>query len=411
MADLTDQQFLSQDPEVLGLQRQRQLANLLTGQAFNAPQGQMISGHYVKPSALQQALPMINAAIGGMTNANLDTKQQEMADMLRGKQSEAMQQYIKASQGTPAQMYPQQAGPMPNGGNIPQQIQTPATGPNYAEMLKAASGRYASPMLQAAGAELLKPIKTAEGETVSRLNFGPGGGTTVMAQGAEKKTEAIRGYEMAKSQGYPGSFFQYEAELKRAGAPSVINQVGASLAGQAGDLFKESKATAAVGYNAITSADKILNSTNKAITGPLANARLTGLQLADTLGVTGKGEKEKLAATREVLQETGKLALSAPPKGQGQVSNYERDLYQRAASGDINFTPTELNLIAKRAKDFGEYQIQQHKELLQAGAELGPDVGKMAKLYKVTPPQSVAPSQPAQTSNVRSLADQILQGK
>ena len=181
------------------------------------------------------------------------------------------------------------------------------------------------------------------------------------------------------------------------------------LAGQTGKLFEESKATAASGYNAITSADKILNSTNKAITGTMANARLTGLQIADTLGVTGKGEKEKLAATREILQETGKLALSAPPKGQGQVSNYERDLYQRAASGDINFTPTELNLIATRAKDFGQYQIKQHNELLKAGAELGPDVAKMAKLYQITPPQSIAPS--AQSSNVRNLADQILQGK
>ena len=220
MADptnLTDSQFLSQDPEVLGLQRQRQLANLLTGQAFNQPQGQVISGHYVKPSALQQALPMINAAIGGITNANLDTKQQEMADMLRGKQSEAMQQWIKASQGTPAQMYPQQAGPMPNGGNIPQQIQTPATGPNYAEMLKVASGRYASPMLQAAGAELLKPIKTAEGETVSRLNFGPGGGTTVMAQGGEKKTELIKDYDEAvRSGAFKGSIVDYDLMRRNA---------------------------------------------------------------------------------------------------------------------------------------------------------------------------------------------------
>jgi hypothetical protein len=83
MADLTEQQLINTDPEVLGLQRQRQLANLLTGQAFNQPQGQMVSGHYVKPSALQSALPMINAAIGGMTNANLDTKQQAMAERLR----------------------------------------------------------------------------------------------------------------------------------------------------------------------------------------------------------------------------------------------------------------------------------------------------------------------------------------
>lgn len=93
MADLTDTQFLSADPEVLGLQRQRALANLLTGQAFNAPQGQMISGHYVKPSALQQALPMINAAIGGLTNANLDTKQTELAAALRQQKGEAISEF------------------------------------------------------------------------------------------------------------------------------------------------------------------------------------------------------------------------------------------------------------------------------------------------------------------------------
>jgi hypothetical protein len=83
MADTTQLDILGTDPEVLGLQRQRQLANLLTGQAFNQPQGQVISGHYVKPSALQSALPMINAGIGALTNANLDTKQQAMAERLR----------------------------------------------------------------------------------------------------------------------------------------------------------------------------------------------------------------------------------------------------------------------------------------------------------------------------------------
>jgi len=370
MADptnLSDQQFLSQDPEVLGLQRQRQLANLLTGQAFNAPQGQVISGHYVKPSALQQALPMINAAIGGMTNANLDTKTQELAAALRGKQQEAVKQFVNAT--------------------------------NPQERFAAGTSQYAPSELQKTAYGMVAPQKLAEGETISQLNMGTGQ-YEPMAQGGQKKTEAIRGYELAKSQGFPGSFFDYEQQLKRAGAPSVVNQVGASLAEQAGKMFKESKDTAMTGYSAITSADKILDSTNKAITGSLANARLTGLQVADTIGITGKSEKEKLAATREVLQETGKLALSAPPKGQGQVSNYERDLYQRAASGDINFTPTELNIIAKRAKDTGLYQIKQHEELLQNAGELGPDAAKLAKLFKVTPPQAIQPiTAPAQTSN------------
>ena len=370
MADLTEQQLLSQDPEVLGLQRQRAFANLLTGQAFNAPQGQMISGRYVKPSGLQQALPMINAAIGGLTNANLDTKQQQLAQMLRGKEQDVVQRYMAAK--------------------------TPQ------EQFTIANEQYAPAQLKSSAYEMLKPQVLAADSTIVKPSFGAAGGYQTLATGPEKKTEAIRGYEMAKQQGYPGTFLDYEMGLKRAGAPSVVNQVGASLAGQAGDLFKESKATAIGAYAAITSADKILNSTNKAVTGPLANARLTGLQIADTLGVTGKGEKEKIAATREVLQETGKLALAAPPKGQGQVSNYERDLYQRAASGDINFTPTELNLIARRARETGLYQIQQHNQLLQTGAEIGPDVGKMAKLYQVQPPQAVqpiSPAAPAQQSN------------
>jgi hypothetical protein len=377
MALTPEQEALDYNPELQGLSRERKLAELLMAKGMQQPQGQMISGHYVAPSWSQQLNPMANVLAGEAISGRADTKQTELAAALRTQKGEALSQFQKL-------------------------MSNPET--RTQAMQFASKNQFLQPLV----ADMMKPQNLAEGAKLVMPNIGSGEPIN-LAVGGEKKTEAIRGYELAKTQGYPGTFFEYEHQLKRAGAPNVINQVGASLAGQTGDLFKESKATAAVGYNAITSADKILNSTNKAITGPLANARLTGLQLADTLGVTGKGEKEKLAATREVLQETGKLALSAPPKGQGQVSNYERDLYQRAASGDINFTPTELNLIAKRAKDFGEYQIQQHNDLLKAGAELGPDVAKMARMYQVTPPPSVA--KPAQTSNVRSAADAILQGK
>jgi hypothetical protein len=159
MADLTEQQLLSQDPEVLGLQRQRQLANLLTGQAFNQPQGQMISGHYVAPSGLQQALPMINAAIGGLTNANLDTKQTELAAALRGKQAEVMQAWSQAK--TPQEKF--------------------AIG----------TSQYAPKELQAATYEMLKPQKLGEGETINQMNFGSGA-YEPMAQGGQKVAPEVR---------------------------------------------------------------------------------------------------------------------------------------------------------------------------------------------------------------------------
>ena len=134
MADITDNQFLATDPEVLGLQRQRKLAEMLMAQGMQQPQGQMISGYYVPPSGLQQALPMINAAIGGLTNANLDTKQTELANALRGKQVEVAQQYAQAK--------------------------TPQ------ERMAAAMSPYAPKAIQTAYAERLKGQKVGEGEKI-----------------------------------------------------------------------------------------------------------------------------------------------------------------------------------------------------------------------------------------------------
>ena len=154
MADLTEQQLLEQDPEVLGLQRQRQLANLLTGQAFNQPQGQMISGHYVRPSALQQALPMINAGIGALTNANLDTKQQELAQALRQQKGEAINKF-----------------------------QTLMSNPQTRSqaMQFAASNQYLQPI----AAELMKPQKLGEGENLVMPSIG-GGEPVKLAEGGAK---------------------------------------------------------------------------------------------------------------------------------------------------------------------------------------------------------------------------------
>jgi hypothetical protein len=154
MADITEQQLMTTDPEVLGLQRQRQLANLLTGQAFNQPQGQMISGHFVKPSGLQQALPMINAAIGGLTNANLDTKQTELAAALRGQKAEAFTKFQEL-------------------------MSNPAT---RGEAMKYAAGnQYLQPLAQ----ELMKGMKLGEGEKFVMPNLG-GGAPIELATGGAK---------------------------------------------------------------------------------------------------------------------------------------------------------------------------------------------------------------------------------
>jgi hypothetical protein len=76
--------YLTDNPEALDISRQRKLADLLTGEMFNQPQGQMISGHYVAPSWTQQLAPLAKGIAGQAMNENLDKKQLALAEALRG---------------------------------------------------------------------------------------------------------------------------------------------------------------------------------------------------------------------------------------------------------------------------------------------------------------------------------------
>ena len=376
MADITDQQFLSQDPEVLGLQRQRALANLLTGQAFNAPQGQMISGHYVKPSALQQALPMINAAIGGMTNANLDTKQTELAAALRGKQQQAVQQFVNAA--------------------------------NPQERFAAGTSQYAPAELQKTAYGMVAPQKLAEGETISQLNMGTGQ-YEPMAQGGQKKTEAIRGYEMAKSQGFPGSFFDYEQQLKRAGASNVSVSMDKGIAAQVGPMMKEGQLQATSAVKGIDAANQVINAldTNKLFTGPLANQKLSIAQLSTTFGGASGDLTQKINNTRAAIQGLAEITLQGRQEmhGQGAITESEGKLAERAKSGDISLTPGELKQLANAAKRAGEFTYNNYQTKLQIMAK-DPATAQMAPYFAVN--QMPTRQAPQQAQQIQPNANQQL---
>ena len=390
MADptnLSDQQFLSQDPEVLGLQRQRQLANLLTGQAFNAPQGQVISGHYVKPSALQQALPMINAAIGGMTNANLDTKQQELAAALRGKEMEAANQYANAK--------------------TPQERLAAAMSPNAPQMIKTAF------------AERLKPQKVGADEAIYSEDFGSGQ-FTPMIQGPEKQTELMRNYKAAQNNPispFKGSLLDYEMAIKRAGASNVSVSMDKGIAAQVGPMMKEGQLQATSAVKGIDAANQVINAldTNKLFTGPLANQKLSIAQLGTTFGGASGDLTQKINNTRAAIQGLAEITLQGRQEmhGQGAITESEGKLAERAKSGDISLTPGELKQLANAAKRAGEFTYNNYQTKLQIMAK-DPATAQMAPYFAVNQmPARQAPQQmqqPTAPSNVRSLADQILKG-
>ena len=383
MADptnLSDQQFLSQDPEVLGLQRQRALANLLTGQAFNAPQGQMISGHYVKPSALQQALPMINAAIGGITNANLDTKQTELAAALRGKEQQAVQQYMAAK--------------------------TPQ------EQFIAGTSQYAPAQLKSSAYEMLKPQVLAADSTIVKPSFGAEGGYQTLATGPEKQTELMRNYKAAQNNPinpFTGSLLDYEMAIKRAGASNVSVSMDKGIAAQVGPMMKEGQLQATSAVKGMDAANQVINAldTNKLFTGPLANQKLSIAQLSTTFGGASGDLTQKINNTRAAIQGLAEITLQGRQEmhGQGAITESEGKLAERAKSGDISLTPGELKQLANAAKRAGEFTYNNYQTKLQIMAK-DPSTAQMAPYFAVN--QMPARQAPQQVQQVQPNANQQL---
>jgi hypothetical protein len=163
MADITNADLTAlQNPyaeQLVGLNRQQALAQALLQQGQQPPQGQMISGRYVKPSPLQNVNNLLQTAVGLYGQKQAENKQLELANLIRQKEGEAVNAYTSAK--------------------------TPQ------EQFAAATSQYAPSYLKSAATEFLKPQKLGEGETISRMNFNTNQ-FEPMAQGGIKVAPEVR---------------------------------------------------------------------------------------------------------------------------------------------------------------------------------------------------------------------------
>ena len=90
--------------EVIGLDRQRKLAEMLLKQGMdqNNMQGQMVSGRYVGASPWQGLANLANIYVGQKTLEQADTKQAELADRLRKLGKEEVSNIIETAKGREA---------------------------------------------------------------------------------------------------------------------------------------------------------------------------------------------------------------------------------------------------------------------------------------------------------------------
>jgi hypothetical protein len=367
-AFLTDQALLAQNPEASDISRQRKLAEMLTLKAFEQPQGNLVSGRYVAPSWTQQLAPLVSGIAGQAMGKNLDEKQLALAEALRGKQAKEIQQY----------------------GQLEQQD-------------KPAALQFAlqsnNPILRDIAKEELKGITLKKGDIYTKTSLG--GGTTTL-QGNPDLPESIQ-YAISVGQlpQNPKDWNSQQADYARqlveskgaAGAGRNITFVGnKSIAERVGPIMEKEQEKTLAANKIFDSASNLTRAldTNKIYTGTGANVRLNIAQLANTAGFGGNTLEEKIANTRTGIQSLAQLTLQGRKemKGEGAIQVQESALAERAISGDINFTPVELKILANAAQRSAKYTQEQYDRKLKHMASDKETAG-LVPYFEVPPMQPI----------------------
>lgn len=184
----TDYTQLLTNPELARFENQRQMAKLLVQRGQKTPQGQMIGNIYVGASPLEFLGNLAQQYVGEQELKDIDKKELDLAKALRQKEIEDLTKFSELQYGgkqIPAQA---QAGPMPDGGNIP--IGTTLSEPNPMAAFQLGA-QSTNPLVRSQLAEMLKGQKLGEGEVYQRYNPATGKTETV-GQGAAKYRAPIQ---------------------------------------------------------------------------------------------------------------------------------------------------------------------------------------------------------------------------
>ena len=399
--DLGMQSISGFTPEIQDINRQRELAKMLLQKSMQENKGQMIGNRYVGASPWEHIASAYEGYKSNQLLKEADEKQAQLAEKLRQETLRDVGLYQQAIQGTPEQTVygAGQEGPTMN--------VTPAVAPDYGKALAIAIGSR-SPFVQNMGAqmanEMYKPQKLGEGEQFVKFNPTTGKYETVVQGQPKASTEFGTAVQVLGLDRKPRDQWTQQdlnaidrkvQQIKQSGAPSVMVNTGKDLSGQIGDIMKTSKADTVAAQKTLNSANKIEQFANSpSFKGVGADVKLQAAQIGDALGIIGKDTQEKINNTRQGVQELGRLAVMASSnKGQGAVSDYERQLYARVAGGDINLTKGELMLVANAAREGANYTIQQHQNQINY-MKSNPELKPLVPFYDVP---AIAPTAPALT--------------
>jgi hypothetical protein len=333
----------------------------LLGQGFDDPRSAAImalSGGLLRGD-MGAGLLGANAAYGNAQNdamkrqmvmAQMQEQQMRMEEAQRQRAMEAqVQQAARGAMVSPEKANSLSMGPMP-GGAEPPQVQP---GFNQGEFLKSMYG--INPLkameLERSMAKDNSPLTVAPGASlVDRNTLKP----VFTAPKEQSMPAAIQEYQFAQSQGYKGTFEQWDMARKRASGTNVnvgVNTDKSYFGNVAEGLAKNDVAAIDAGRSAperIASSRRVREvlATNP-ITGTFAEQRLALNKALTTAGVidgTNVANTEVLASTL-ASQTLDAIKTSGLGSGQG-FTDKDRAFLERAKSGNIEMTPQALATLA-----------------------------------------------------------------
>jgi hypothetical protein len=177
--------------------------------------------------------------------------------------------------------------------------------------------------------------------------------------------------------------------------PAVTNvnvtNLDKSAATQLGELVPKLYEQANSAASQVAQLPRYRRALDSAITGPLADSRLTAARIGSALGFSGD---KAVSATTELVQGLAEMALQSRSMltGQGQITENEQKLLTKARSGDLNLTKSELQTIFSISDRAARAQYAKSRKLLESASSKSETAGLF--LQNVPSISETQPEQP-----------------
>lgn len=339
-----------------------------------------------------------NQSMEQMHQLQMQNMQAQMEDQRRQREQQAkLDEAARGSFVSPGKANAMSMGPMPNGSAMPQ-VQPGFDPQQYLQALYQVDPQKAVAFQQSIAKDN-SPLTVAPGASlVDRHTMKP----LFTAPKEQAAPAAIQEYQFAQQQGYRGSFEQWDRERKKAGASNVSLSVNSEktllndIAGGLGKGIVDAKGNAQAALSTIGTVNRMMDAldSGQVMAGPGTTFRQFGLQVGNMVGVAGQNAQEKMVNTRQTIQSLAQLELDAAQqmKGQGQITEAERGIIRRAASGDIDsMTVPELRLLGGILDRTARTKIRSYNSQVKPLAS-NPNAATLAPFLNVEEPGQRAPA-------------------